>query len=521
MKTSGSLARSLLSARGMRTRTAGLAAVFCLFFTPLAASAATGADDGVLAGYRKFYATDDEGARRDFERILASSPRHLGARFGMLHVMDRQLRDDRAGMAAFEQALDALIADAEARYRRAASDSEALFYAANGYLVRARHRVAYGKGMWGAARDGARAKRLIETYVARHPEHGDAYFALGTYNYYVELAPTFAKVLRTILFLPSGNRVEGLKQLERAHREGAIFAPLAGMLLIEINSQFEARPAEGIRIGERLAREYPENPSVQFALAELYLSPAVEEPARAVEQYEAVIAREDRRAGPPRAARFRARLGLASARVTLWQIPAAIDGLSRTIAAAPEAPPWVMPTFLLRRGNYRALLGDAQAAEDARRVLAEPAWKDWHKQATDQMAWMESRRASGEAAVYAALVPGNRLAAERRWHEARAAFDAVKAQHPDDPQVRFRTAQLRFRQWDLRGLDQEFAALARVRRHPDWLKAQALLYLGRVHDLAGRRAEAVKAYQQIVDGYERQSAAWPAKVGLVTPYQRR
>ena len=51
---------------------------------------------------------------------------------------------------------------------------------------------------------------------------------------------------------------------------------------------------------------------------------------------------------------------------------------------------------------------------------------------------MERRRASGEAATYVALIRGNRLAAERRWDEAAAAYEAVRRDHPDDPPRRAR-----------------------------------------------------------------------------------
>ena len=107
--------------------------------------------------------------------------------------------------------------------------------------------------MWGAARDGASAKRYAEAFAAKHPQTGDGAFVLGAYNYYVELAPSFAKVLRFLLFIPAGNRVEGLKQIERAYREGSLFSFPAGMLLLEIYGSFEGRPAEGVQVAERLA----------------------------------------------------------------------------------------------------------------------------------------------------------------------------------------------------------------------------------------------------------------------------
>lgn len=379
--------------------------------------------------------------------------------------------------------------------------------------------------MWGAARDGARSKRLSDAYIKRHPEHGDAYFALGTYNYYVEIAPAFIKLIRPLLFLPAGDRAEGLEQLERAYTQGSLFSYQAGMVLTEIYGSFEGRPADGVRVGEQLARAYPENPEIQFTLAELYLGPAVEDYQGAAARYEKVVAAESRRAEPrraePRAALYRAELGLASARFQQWRADEGIRILSATIDRNPAKPGWVMPGFLLRRANYRALLGDAGAADDVNRVLAEPKWKDQHKSADGLLKWMAARRASGEAETYTALIPGNRLAAERKWDEAAAAYDPVRRAHPDDPQVRFRLANLLFARGDAAGAASIASGLAADRKAPAWLRAQALLTVGRTHDLAGQRDAAKRAYAQIVDDYEHENAIWPARVGLVTPYRRR
>ena len=499
--------------------------LFLLLLAPVVAGsqpafAASPADDAaVLAGYRKAYGGDLDGARQEFDRILSTRPADLPARFGLLYVLERRLRENRGEAPAFERLIDGFIADCQSRYDRADSDSEALFYLANGHMARARYRYDYDRGMWGAARDGARAKKLSEAYVQRHPEHGDAYFTLGAYNYYVELVPSFAKVMRFLMFIPAGNRIEGLKQLERAHTQGSLLAPQAGLLLIEIYGTFESRPADGVRVGERLAQEYPDNPVYQFTLAELYGSPAVEDPVRAGERYQAVLSREARRAGTPRQARFQAQLGLAASLLEQWRINDAVALLTPTIDARPETPSWVSPTFLLRRANYRALLGDQRAAkDDIGRVLAETNWKDHHKGAVDLQAWIDRQHQSGDTLVYAALVPPNRLTLEGRWAEAAAAYEAVRKQYPNkERQVRYRIAQMRFRKGETQGLAEEFAAIADATDSPDWLRAAALLQLGRVHDVSGRRADARKAYQRVVDTYERESAAWPAKSGSSRP----
>jgi predicted Zn-dependent protease len=337
---------------------------------------------------------------------------------------------------------------------------------------------------------------------------------------YVEVAPAFVKLIRPLLFLPGGDRAGGLKQLERAYTEGSLFSYQAGMTLTEIYGSLEGRPTDGVRVGEQLARTYPDNPEIQFALAELYLGPAVEDYGRAAAQYEKVIAAESRRAAP-RPALYRAQLGLASSLMQEWRADDAIAVLTSTIDRNPAAPAWVVPNFILRRANYRALLGDARAADEANRVLAEPRWKDQHKSADGLVTWIASRQGSGESAIYTALLRGNRLAAEHKWDDAAAAYEPVRRDHPEDPQVRFRLAQLQFARGDAAAAASVAAPLAADRRAPNWIRAQSLLIVGRSHDLAGQREAAKRAYSQIVDDYEKESAIWPARVGLVTPYRRR
>jgi tetratricopeptide (TPR) repeat protein len=510
----------LAKAADMPARCLLYSLAFLLICVPPAIAATPEEDAAVLAGYRQYYNGDLPGAQRAFETLIGARASNLAAHFGWLRVMEARSADDRTLEPEFERRLDLLLDDAEGRVGRSSTDDEALFYLAAGYLLRANFRVERDKGMWGAARDGARAKRLSEQYLQRHPEHGDAYFVLGMYNYYVELMPSFYKALRLFLFLPSGDRALGLQQIERAYSQGSLFAPQAGLSLMEIYGEFESRPADGIGIGERLTTQYPDNPKMQFSLAELYESPAVESFDRAAATYERIVASEDHRPGAPRAARYQARLGLASALLSQWRSSESIAVLDAAIAQKPEQPLWVMPNLLLRRANYRALSNDPGADADVEAVLAEPKWKEWHVRAAGLQQWITQRRTSGEATIYAALMPGNRFCVAREWDQAAAAYEEVRRRYPSDPQVRFRLAYVAFRRGDYAHALPEMASLADSKSTPEWLRAQATLYAARAQDLSGRRPDAMKLYQRVVDRYDQESAAWAAKVGLVSPYRR-
>jgi hypothetical protein len=170
----------------------------------------------------------------------------------------------------------------------------------------------------------------------------------------------------------------------------------AGMILMEVYSTCERRGVDVRRVGERLLKEYPNNFDVGLQLAENYASPAIEYPDRAAGQHEAVLKRELAWPAAQGSEKHRARLGLAAIRQQQWRFKDSIRAPSEGVAENPLAPGWVMPTLLLRRGNNRALIVDPAAREDAHRVRADVRWRDFHKSADEQLAWIERRQRSGE-----------------------------------------------------------------------------------------------------------------------------
>lgn len=496
-----------------------LAAV--LLFLPAAPAAAQTPRDQIAAGYELLHRGDPGAAIRHFEALQKTVPNDLAVRFGWLMAENDRIDFDLGRVAPFEKALDAIIELAERRYDRTHEDTEALFYLANAHLLRAAFRFDHDRGMWGAARDGANAKSYIEKYVKKYPEDVDAYFVLGTYNYFADILPAFFKVVRVFLFIPSGNRVEGLKQIERATKS-TFFGPTARLMLMDVYNEFEGRPDDAIKLGEGLRSQYPASDAAARSLAEAYAGPAVEDHVRAAMLFGTIAARhKSDQSVEGRARRYRALFAQAAQLQESWRMEDAIATLTSGIEGAPADPPWVLPQFLLRRGNLRALLNDANAADEARKVLHENKDAGWRKAATDQIAWIDQRRASGEAARYAALIPANRLAADGQWHEARRLYDAIRASEPQNLSVQYRLAVLDFQSGFPDRASAAFGQLAANRTAPVSMRAMSLLYTGRLHDMAGRRAEAIKAYDQVIDRYDKEYASNFARTGKLAPYRRR
>jgi hypothetical protein len=505
----------------MRVSVLSVVFVASLLTPAVAATAQPG--DPIAAGYQRLYAGDPDEAFRHFESLRARDPKQLPAWFGTLLSGFVRLQADDSIEPAFERSLDEFLSAADARYQRSRADAEALFYLAHASMLRAAYRFSEDKGTWGAARDAARAKNYAEQYVRQHPEHGDAYLPLGIYNYFVGIAPTVAKVLRVLLFLPGGNRTEGLAQLERAGRDGSLFAPLAQGLVGNLYGTFEGRLPDALAISQRLSGQFPGNSMVRIALAQLYAHPAVEAYDRAAAQYRAVIEHARSSSLIHVSERHAATLGLATLLRLQWRLDEAIALLQPSIEHPVAKPAWILPTFLLQRANYRMLLNDRAAIDDVRKVTGNPAMTKWHKEARrDARAVDEWLQRSADAAIYTSLIPGNRLVADERWDEARAFYERARATPGAEWQVRYRLAVLDFDRGAYQSAATALEAIVSSNaRMPDWLKAAALLHLAWTRDVDGRRADAVTLYKRIVSDFDDESASGPARLGQLTPYKGR
>jgi hypothetical protein len=129
--------------------------------------------------------------------------------------------DNRALDRRFTELATATIAANEAWTRREPQRAEAWFYLAAAYAPRVQWRVLRGERI-GAARDGNRIRVALERALALDPTLHDAYFGIGLYHYYADVAPVGAKMLRWLLFLPGGDRVEGLREMLQARDRGAL-----------------------------------------------------------------------------------------------------------------------------------------------------------------------------------------------------------------------------------------------------------------------------------------------------------
>lgn len=267
-----------------------------------------------------------------------------------------QIQLDPASLARdaqFQSKVDAAIAAADAWTRREPRRAEAWFYLGGAYGARAQWRVLRGERV-GAARDGKRIKDALERSLALDPELQEAYFGIGLYHYYADVAPTAAKILRLLLLLPGGDKAEGMTEMRRAREHGALLRDEADYQLHVIELWYEKQPQRALELLTQLRDRHPGNPLFPQLIAHVQ-DAYVHDLAGSLRTWRSLLeaARTHRVADPP-LAEMRARLGMASVLERMNDVDAATEQLRAVIAAKPLAP----------FGAY------AQAQRDLARLLA-------------------------------------------------------------------------------------------------------------------------------------------------------
>jgi tetratricopeptide (TPR) repeat protein len=237
-----------------------------------------------------------------------------------------------------EDAAAAAIAANEAWTRREPRRAEAWFYLAGSYAPRVQLRVLRGSRL-SAALDGRKIKDALERALQLDPGLADAYFGIGLYHYYADIAPAAAKMVRWLLFLPGGDRVKGLHEMLEAQSRGELLRGEAKYQLHLLYLWYEHRPAEALQLIEQLADRYPNNPLFLQQIAEERETYFHDHAASAAAWRDLLTRALGNEVYAPRATEVRARLGLASTLTAANQIDQAIEQLQIVVNLHPTAPP--------------------------------------------------------------------------------------------------------------------------------------------------------------------------------------
>jgi hypothetical protein len=286
-----------------------------------------------------------------------------------LDPADRRLDEEFETLS--QSALDA----AEAWTRREPQRAEAWFYLAGAHAPRVQWLILRNERL-AAARAGSRVKQALERALERDPALHDAYFGIGLYHYYADVAPAALRMLRWLLLLPGGDRERGLAEMLKARGSGVLLRDEADYQLHFIYLWYEGDTARALELLRGLDARYPSNPLFLQRIAAVQ-SEYLRDDTSAEDTWRELLERALTGRIAPAAAAIaegRSRIALAASRLAQNDSDGARDHLERVIAAGPRAPFGAVAHAHLLLGDAHFAVGDRDRsrAEYRRAIEAAP-----------------------------------------------------------------------------------------------------------------------------------------------------
>ena len=396
----------------------------------------------------------------------------------------------------FSTLVDRAIAATEAWAERAPTSAEAWFYMGGAYAARVQWRVLRDERL-SAARDGKRILQALEESIRLDPTLDDAYFGMGMYKYYADVAPAAARMLRFLLLLPGGDRKVGLEQMRRARARGRLLQGEADYQLSIVYLWYENQTPGAINLLQALNEQYPGNPLFLAQIAHIQDTYQHDITASLATWRTLLAAAREQRANLPTLAETQARLGIARMLENLHQTDHAIEQLQAVIDRRPDAPFGSLALAYLKLGEAQDRLGARTAAVDAYAAAQKAAPADDPHDIVSAAAGRLRRAPDAKVAeAYRRSLDGWRLFEKNDLVGATAALERSLLLNGNSPVTRYRFGRvLQSMKQDPAALAQFEMAIRQAKQAPAPILGNAYLEGARLLERAGKRDAALSYYR--------------------------
>jgi hypothetical protein len=454
--------------------------------------------DGLVRVYDAILDARFDAAESELARACGPAPREACDVLAPTLTWWRILMDPESRVLdnRFAAETERAIKSTEAWTAREPDNAEAHFYAGGAYAARVQWRVLRDEKL-AAARDGKRIKQALERAVALDPELDDAYFGIGLYQYYADVAPAAAKMLRFLLMLPGGDKTEGLAQMRRARAGGQLLRGEADYQLQIIYLWYEKRSDLAAGLLESLNDRYPRNPLFLAELADVQ-DRYQHDVMASLATWRALLA--DAHAGrvnEAQVAEARARLGIARQLEALHQTDLALAEVRALLALRPARPAGTMAAAYLALGEGEDRLGHRDAAVAAYRLASAaspaPDPQDIRHRAADRI-----RRApdAGDREAYRLSLEGLRKLERGDEAGAESLLARSLILDPKSPVARYRYARVLLANKDDAGALAQLEGTIRAARDcPGPIAASAYYEAARILERLSQRERAIQYYR--------------------------
>ncbi len=397
----------------------------------------------------------------------------------------------------FDHHLTQTIERSEKRLKKNSADITALFYLGNAYSLKSRVKGLRGS-YFSAGRDAGRGKTHLERVLQLQPNQYDTFYNLGVYNYLAGTLPGYAKVLKTLLFLPGGSKEKGLNYLKIASKKSAYFGAEAELILARFYADFEDQPLEALSIVNKFHEKYPDNAWYHYWIGTLY-SDDINDYGKAEKIYLDVL--ERCRNGVPSytmEVQNQARLKLARVHSRQLYPEKAIEEIKALIAEKPKEPSWILARSHMELGSIYDQIGmHKEAMNSYTQVLSLRDYRNYHEDAQKLRSQNYNQTLAN---IYRANLEGRRLTAQGKFAEAESAFQATLKRHPNNEQTLYYLAEMYFRKGDHSQAEKLYKdLLKRNPKEPKWLVGGIYVKLGQVYEEKKQALAAKRSYEKALE----------------------
>ncbi|MEJ5261167.1 MAG: hypothetical protein WHT45_00680 [Ignavibacterium sp.] len=231
-------------------------------------------EEQVQKGIKEIYNIKFDEAEKTFRNLIADYPNHPAGRFFLAMIdwwkilldIENESYDD-----IFFQKLEDVIFQCDQILEKDPDNVDALFF--KGGAIGFRGRLRSVRNSWlKAADDGREALPIVERAAKLDPNNLDVQLGFGIYNYYASVIPEEYPMIKPLMiFFPSGNKEEGIRQLRNTAFNGKYAKYEARYFLMTIYYRYESNPYLAEEFAKMLVEDFPDNPTFQRWLGRIYV----------------------------------------------------------------------------------------------------------------------------------------------------------------------------------------------------------------------------------------------------------
>lgn len=214
-------------------------------------------------GIKDVYSLNFPAAETKFRSLLRDNPKNPAGLFYLAMIdwwkilvdLDDQSKDD-----LFFKKLDDVIYVCDEILDEDPNNFDALFF--KGGAIGFRGRLRSLRESWlKAADDGREALPIVNKVLKLQPRNADILLGTGIYSYYMSVIPDeYPAVKPLLIFFPSGDKAQGLKDLQRVAEKGRFAKYEAMYFLMTLYQEFERDAQSSEKYAKMLTELFPENP---------------------------------------------------------------------------------------------------------------------------------------------------------------------------------------------------------------------------------------------------------------------